>query len=82
MMMLAAQIISNFNSQFIPNATIFFIVLVAADRSRLTIQSVGYFIHALDQKLGLLKVSFTNSHIRTRQLSLFALFRNAKRVAQ
>lgn len=62
--------------QFIPNATIFFIVLVTAERSRLTIQSVGQLVHALDQKLKLFHVSFAGSHRRIKRLSLFASFRN------
>jgi hypothetical protein len=67
--------IKHFYSQFIPNAVIFFIVLVTAESSRLTIQSVGYWIAELDLKLKYFHVSFTRSNNRTKQLSLFALLR-------
>lgn len=61
-------------SQFIPNSAIFFIVLVAADRSRNTIQSVGVLIQELDQKLQALQISFGASHYRIKRLSIFAVF--------
>lgn len=64
--------------QFIPNATIFFIILVSAENSRSTVQSVGILIHVLDQKLRLFKVSFAGSNKRTKRLSLFASFRKIK----
>lgn len=62
--------------QFIPNAVIFFIVILSAENSRETIQSVGILIHEMDQKLKLFQVSFTTSHKRIKRLSLFATFRN------
>ncbi|KAL7017683.1 hypothetical protein ACKWTF_010482 [Chironomus riparius] len=60
--------------QFIPNSAIFFIVLVAADRSRYTIQSVGVLIQELDQKLQALQISYGASHYRIKRLSIFAVF--------
>lgn len=63
------------NSQFIPNSSIFFIVLVAADRSRDTIQSLGFLVYELDQKLKCYQVSHVASNKRIKRLSIFASFR-------
>lgn len=62
--------------QFVPNAVIFFIVLVMADRSRDTIQSIGFLVSELDQKLRLFQVSYNHSQMRIKRLSLFASFGN------
>lgn len=64
-------------SQFIPNSLIFFIVLVTAESSRLTIQAVSGWIAELDLRLSFFHVSFARSNKRIKQLSLFALFRKS-----
>lgn len=63
--------------QFIPNASIFFIVLVAADRSRATIQSIGFLVFELDNKLKCYQVSHVASNKRIKRLAVFASFRKS-----
>lgn len=70
-------ILNSFHSQFIPNALIFFVVLVTAENSRQTIQSVGVLVSELDLRMKFFQVSFTRSYNRTKQLSLFALWRKS-----
>ncbi|KAG5673017.1 hypothetical protein PVAND_003095 [Polypedilum vanderplanki] len=64
--------------QFIPNSIIFFIVLITADRSRFTIQSVGKMIYDLDNKLHPLTISCKTSQDKTKNISLFAALRKLK----
>lgn len=60
--------------QFLPNALIFFIVLVAADRSRFTMQSIADLIYELDQKLNIFQISYGSSSRRLKRLSICATF--------
>lgn len=67
----------NFRPQFVPNSTIFFIVLLTAEGSRRTIESVGTLIQGLDQKLKTLNISFVATSKRVRKASIAATFSNA-----